>query len=69
MLWRRMSLVMLTLATGPARHRRRGWQQRTDQWLALPRAALQHVDRRPWTVGPDVLTSLLAAAAERVPQS
>ena len=62
MLWRRMSLVLLTLATGPARNRRPGWQQRTDEWLALPRVALGLTGDRPWTQDVDLLPRLLAAA-------
>ncbi len=62
LLWRRMSLVLLTLATGPARNRRPGWQQRTDEWLALPRVALGLVHEEPWTQDHDLLPRLLAAA-------
>ncbi|MGJ7442033.1 aminoglycoside phosphotransferase family protein [Aquipuribacter sp. MA13-6] len=61
-LWRRMALVLLTLATGPARNRRPGWQRRTDQWLALPRVALGLTGDRPWTQDVDLLPRLLAAA-------
>ncbi|WP_380168808.1 phosphotransferase [Jannaschia sp. R86511] len=61
LLWRRTALVLLTLATGPVRNRRPGWERRTQQWLGLPRVMLQQAHRRPWTHGPDLLPRLLAA--------
>jgi hypothetical protein len=64
-LWRRMSLVLLTLATGPVRNRRRGWEQRTDEWLRLPEVALEMLDERPWEQGPDLLGRMLETVRSR----
>ena len=67
LLWRRMSLVLLTLATGPARHRRPGWRRRTEAWLALPLAAVRVAGQRPWRLGPQLLPRLLSEAGGLAP--
>lgn len=65
LLWRRMSSVLLTLATGPVRNRRRGWESRTDEWLRLPEVALEMVDERPWDQGPELLVRMLDTVRAR----
>jgi hypothetical protein len=65
MLWRRTALVLLTLATGPARNRRAGWGERTDEWIRLPQVALEMLDERPWEQGPELLGRLLGAVRAR----